>query len=593
MTDRFDKFTERARKVLQLAQEEAQRFNHNYISTEHILLGLVREGDGVAARVLNNLGVDLDKTRAAVEAITERGDRMVMGEIGLTPQAKRTIELAVDAARHLNHHYIGTEHLLLGLTHLDDDRTAQIFKSLSISAEKVRAQVIEVLKSSSGYGASSGKQTANRPFGRLLNRGKEARVSKEREAEVSFAFDKFTKRARRVLQLAQEEAQRFNHNYIGTEHILLGLVREGDGVAARVLNNLGIELHKVRSAVEFIIGRGDRMVMGEIGLTPRAKRVIELAVDEARRLNHKFIGTEHLLLGLVREGEGIAAGVLESLGVSLEKVRAQVIEVLKTLDDSAPAEDTSETEPSAPSGGEITTALTEQELQILTMRIGLAGGSQHSSEEVAQTFGMTTDEVRRVETRLLRMLPLAGPVMPPDTAMAEGDKGRGATVAVEQIRTMFDYSIWARDKMLGPIETLDETQLRATPESGVYGAVYDTLAHMAVSEWLWLQRCLGESPMKLPKGEDFANLRVLIDWWNEQHVTAVSYLSSITDDDLGQEVTYRSPDGKTRTRKVWHMLLQVPNHQIEHRSQLATMLGQMSVEVPPTDLVVYLSEKQL
>src|SRR5437867_7882906 len=141
-------------------------------------------------------------------------------------------------------------------------------------------------------------------------------------------FDKFTERARKVLQLAQEEAQRFNHNYIGTEHILLGLVREGDGVAARVLNNLGIELHKVRSAVEFIIGRGDRMVMGEIGLTPRAKRVIELAVDEARRLNHHYIGTERLLLGLVREGEGIAAGVLESLGVSLDKVRSQVIYVL-------------------------------------------------------------------------------------------------------------------------------------------------------------------------------------------------------------------------------------------------------------------------
>ncbi len=145
---------------------------------------------------------------------------------------------------------------------------------------------------------------------------------------MSDRFEKFTERARKVLTLAQEEAQRFNHNYIGTEHLLLGLVREGDGVAARVLNNLGVELHKVRSAVEFIIGRGDRAVMGEIGLTPRAKKVIELAVDEARRLNHHYIGTEHLLLGLVREGEGIAAGVLESLGVSLEKVRQQVIQVL-------------------------------------------------------------------------------------------------------------------------------------------------------------------------------------------------------------------------------------------------------------------------
>src|SRR5512133_696150 len=148
------------------------------------------------------------------------------------------------------------------------------------------------------------------------------------EPRMAEKFDKFTERARKVLTLAQEEAQRFNHNYIGTEHLLLGLVREGDGVAAKVLGNMGVELNKVRSAVEFIIGRGDRMVMGEIGLTPRAKKVIELAVDEARRLNHHYIGTEHLLLGLVREGEGIAAGVLESLGVSLEKVRAQTIHVL-------------------------------------------------------------------------------------------------------------------------------------------------------------------------------------------------------------------------------------------------------------------------
>src|SRR3989337_856605 len=141
-------------------------------------------------------------------------------------------------------------------------------------------------------------------------------------------FDKFTERARRVLTLAQEEAQRFNHNYIGTEHLLLGLVREGDGVAAKVLANLGVELSKVRAAVEFIIGRGERPTPGEIGLTPRAKRVIELAVDEARRLNHNYIGTEHLLLGLLREGEGVAAGVLESLGVSLEKVRTEVTRIL-------------------------------------------------------------------------------------------------------------------------------------------------------------------------------------------------------------------------------------------------------------------------
>ena len=141
-------------------------------------------------------------------------------------------------------------------------------------------------------------------------------------------FEKFSERARRVLSLANEEAQRFNHNYIGTEHILLGLVRETDCIAAKVLSNLGVELNKVRSAVEFIIGRGERAATGEKSLTPRTKKVVELAVDEARRLNHNYIGTEHLLIGLLREGEGVAAGVLESLQVNLDKVRAETSRIL-------------------------------------------------------------------------------------------------------------------------------------------------------------------------------------------------------------------------------------------------------------------------
>jgi ATP-dependent Clp protease ATP-binding subunit ClpC len=159
-------------------------------------------------------------------------------------------------------------------------------------------------------------------------------------------FEKFSERARRVLSLAQEEAQRFNHNYIGTEHILLGLVRETEGVAARVLSGLGVDLTKVRSAVEFIIGRGEKPAQGEIGLTPRAKKVVELAVDEARRMNHTYIGTEHLLIGLLREGEGVAAGVLESLGVTLEKVRAETHRIL------------SNSSPSGSQGGARTTTRT-------------------------------------------------------------------------------------------------------------------------------------------------------------------------------------------------------------------------------------------
>ena len=141
-------------------------------------------------------------------------------------------------------------------------------------------------------------------------------------------FEKFSERARRVLTSAQEEAQSLNHSYIGTEHILLGLIREEDGMAAKVLTNLGISLPKVRSAVEFIIGRGEKPAVGEIGLTPRAKRVIELAIDEARHLGHNYIGTEHLLLGLLHEGEGVAAGVLDSFGITLEQVRTEANNVL-------------------------------------------------------------------------------------------------------------------------------------------------------------------------------------------------------------------------------------------------------------------------
>lgn len=148
-------------------------------------------------------------------------------------------------------------------------------------------------------------------------------------------FEKFSERARRVLSLAQEEAQRCYHGYIGTEHILIGLARETDGAAAQVLTGLSVDLSKVRSAVEFIIGRGEKPPHGAIGLTPRAKHVVELAVDEARRMNQTYIGTEHLLIGLLREGEGVAAGVLESLNVTLERARA---ETNRILGDSASSE---------------------------------------------------------------------------------------------------------------------------------------------------------------------------------------------------------------------------------------------------------------
>ncbi|MDR1999760.1 MAG: AAA family ATPase, partial [Frankiaceae bacterium] len=150
-------------------------------------------------------------------------------------------------------------------------------------------------------------------------------------------FERFTDRARRVVVLAQEEARMLNHNYIGTEHILLGLIHEGEGVAAKALESLGISLEAVRSQVEEIIGQGQQAPNGHIPFTPRAKKVLELSLREALQLGHNYIGTEHILLGLIREGEGVAAQVLVKLGADLNRVRQQVIQLLSGYQSKEPA----------------------------------------------------------------------------------------------------------------------------------------------------------------------------------------------------------------------------------------------------------------
>jgi ATP-dependent Clp protease ATP-binding subunit ClpC len=160
-----------------------------------------------------------------------------------------------------------------------------------------------------------------------------------------YPFERFTERAKKVLTLAQEEAERSHHSYIGTEHLLLGLLREGEGLAAKVLNNLGVEIGKVRQTIESVLGRNERIIIQQIIPTSRVKKVIEISFEEARRMGHNYVGTEHLLLGLLIEGEGIAAHVLEDLGANLEKVRT---EIERLLHDSS-AETEAEPAPKKPS----------------------------------------------------------------------------------------------------------------------------------------------------------------------------------------------------------------------------------------------------
>ncbi|MEX2047194.1 MAG: Clp protease N-terminal domain-containing protein [Chloroflexota bacterium] len=309
----FDRFNDRAKRVLALAQDEAIRFNHNHIGPEHLLLGLAREGEGIAARALEALGATLSKLRATVEKVVGRGDATISPrEITLSPHTKRIIEYAIEEASKLGHNDVGTEHLLLGLVRHSGHLSGGVLEAADMSLESIREKVIEMLGQPTPDAAPPSSLRSLTTF-----------------ASFGGTLDRLNDRARKVLAYAQEEAIRFKHNYIGTEHLLLGLVREGESAAARALNSLGVELSKVRTAVEFIIGTGEAVNMpsspSELTISPRAKKVLELAIDEARKLGHSDVGPEHLLLGLVREGEGIASGVIESLGVTLAKVRQQLI----------------------------------------------------------------------------------------------------------------------------------------------------------------------------------------------------------------------------------------------------------------------------
>src|SRR5438128_7915652 len=151
-------------------------------------------------------------------------------------------------------------------------------------------------------------------------------------------FERFTDRARRVVVLAQEEARMLSHNYIGTEHILLGLIHEGDGIAAKALESLGVSLEAVRAQVEEIIGQGQQAPSGHIPFTPRAKKVLELSLREALRLGHNYIGTEHLLLGLLAEGKGVAAKTLSKFGVAYANALEAIVAIL-SMPTAAGAED--------------------------------------------------------------------------------------------------------------------------------------------------------------------------------------------------------------------------------------------------------------
>ena len=339
--------------MLQSAQEEAARLGHGQITADHLVLGVIRDPASVARLVLGRLHVNLDELAraarsAAVNATQESSS-------GLSATARMVIELAVEEARASHHTYVGTEHLLVGLVREGTNALAQTLQPRQEALQRTRGAIATVLSEASrrpmpwrgtspmtiGVGTqpevpTPGRTTAARvaPTSeeeeRLFEQLRAFLVdptSGPPESEAGL-FGRLSDTTLQVFQSAHEEAQRFAHNYIGTEHILLGLAHDPQSSTGRLLRDLGADLPKIRNAVEFIIGRGDRPLAETPALTPRAKKVLILALDEADRLGHAQAGAEHVLLGVIREGEGIASGVLESLVVNTDWIRTQLLENL-------------------------------------------------------------------------------------------------------------------------------------------------------------------------------------------------------------------------------------------------------------------------
>jgi ATP-dependent Clp protease ATP-binding subunit ClpA len=291
----FDRFNDRAKRVLALAQDEAIRFNHNYIGVEHLLLGLVREGEGTAARVLDSMGVELSKVRSAVESMIGRGDSTTTpSEITLSPRTKNVIGLAIDEARKLGHSHVGTEHLLLGVVREGGGVATGVLQSLGVELEKVRHQVIATLGQRASAAAHPGEVPTGMPLGR-------------------------DDPMRRVIALAQNEALGLGHMWVGTEHIVLGLVSANGTRAQAALRSLGVRLDATRELVSKVPHPSAEWKTPDLTMTFLTRRLLESSPQ--RPGPHT---AEALLLAIVGEAESQGAQVLAALGATAEKVNDAV-----------------------------------------------------------------------------------------------------------------------------------------------------------------------------------------------------------------------------------------------------------------------------
>ena len=314
----FDRFNDRAKRVLALAQDEAVRFNHNYIGVEHLLLGLVREGEGVAARVLDSLGVELSKARSAVEFIIGRGDATsTPSEITLSPRTKKVIELGIDEARNLGHSHVGTEHLLLGLVREGGSVGAGVLQSLGVSLDTIREKVVAVL------GQQGADTSSVREAGIATPAGARAIAS----SHLVIAADRLDAAGQRALARAYWEAGRANEVEVAGHHLLLGLIRSEDKWMNRILTDLGIAPSVLAASIEAAAPRRDGPRPDIVLESPSLAEAFARAGSIAAERNRGHIRPEHLLLAIANSA-GVGAATLEAAGATKERIR----ETLERMD---------------------------------------------------------------------------------------------------------------------------------------------------------------------------------------------------------------------------------------------------------------------
>ena len=313
-------FTNRVRSALALAREEAARLRHEYVGTEHILLGLIREGEGVAMTVLGHFGVGLDDIRQNIEEQTKPGNTKHRGgpDLPYTSRAKKSLELAMAEARALDHSYVGTEHMLLGLLHDEKGLAGQVLIRVGVTLELARAETLRILAPGPDAPMRASR-LATRPGTRP------PRPDRELDDTARDSTTQISPRVSALFTAAHEEAVDRAQAGIDVDHLVLAMLRSGEGAGIAILERLGADVSAVCCSLDTSAPRGAHLGPAEkrLDYTPMLRRVMHLATEESEMDAVEELGTQHILIATLRAGSSTASELLTAAGVTLERARAE------------------------------------------------------------------------------------------------------------------------------------------------------------------------------------------------------------------------------------------------------------------------------